>query len=666
MWSAAAPASTGWAGDEKTVLEDEDYRFRLRLPGDDWRMLSEPETHRFNARAVAGARKRVPSNVHGIVIVQRVSRKVFESVESTITNILPLEDLQVVEREEMKIQDIAARRILLRGRIRGLDCRYQFVFLYRQGYAFQLMTSVVGDPSKEEGADFQAFVDAIEFTPGPIRAREFVPVMPDVLGPSWKVEGGCYSSVVSGLHVTPPKGWRLLAGDALASRIGGAEVALFAMTDPDVRVILTPDLVAGASHEEQEKRYASKIVLPRAGPDAPSLQVSMAGQKVPLRAYGGREDDPVELLHGVYWDDGVAIQIHITFAPADRTVARKKMLSAIAGVEKLSEAARAALHDELFKTRNEEALAGEHFALRGGRYMDFQTGLVWTAPPGIVWLRAGQEARRIAQSAALVFEAPTKGVIGVIRHDRGVEIDAAAYHAVASKKIWGAKGMEQALGRTQVRRVADRPPLRTTHGEQLQDGQRLTYLLATGLKGTTGTRMIAWGYPGNMAKAEQWLAEAVKTLHLAGAPENATSRLPDLWIDRRLGFESRRPGPDWRLSDKTPTVGRKAIPLTILHWSTPTEILTVMAMCNMGHPEHTNRIVKEWVRKSTAWLRGKPTREPLSLQGREGEYLSWPDQGRTWYVTRHRLMYMILHKWNSGTQPMLSPEAALSCFKLLK
>ena len=109
LWSAAAPASTGWAGDENTVIEDEDYRFRLRLPGDDWRMLSDPEAHKFNARAVAGARKRVPSNVHGIVIVQRVSRKMFESAESTITNALPLEDLQVVEREEMKIQGIAAR-----------------------------------------------------------------------------------------------------------------------------------------------------------------------------------------------------------------------------------------------------------------------------------------------------------------------------------------------------------------------------------------------------------------------------------------------------------------------------------------------------------------------------------------------------------------------------
>jgi hypothetical protein len=254
----------------------------------------------------------------------------------------------------------------------------------------------------------------------------------------------------------------------------------------------------------------------------------------------------------------------------------------------------------------------------------------------------------------------------VIRHDLDVEIDATGYHAEASKMIWGAEGVAQALDRTQDLRVADRPPLRTTHGERVQDGRRFTYLLATGLNGTTGTRMIMWGYAGNMAKAERWLTEAVKTLHLAGAPENSTRRLPDRWIDHRLGFESRRPGPEWRLSDHTPALGRTPLPLRILRWSRPTESLAVMAMCNLGLAEQTNRIVKEWVRKSTVGLRGKPRREPLSLQGREGEYLAWPDQARLWYVTRHRLMYMILHRWKSDTQPMLSRETVLSGFELLK
>lgn len=656
-----APSAVAREGTD--VIADPDYQFRLRRPGPDWVLLPEADVRNIVPDAVVGARMPASPAVHACVIVERVPKEDLDWYASLVLDNMPLENRRIIQKEDITFQGIPARKTLIAGRVNNVDVRYQVVMLFRKGFAFQFMAWGLAGLTKPDGADFQPFFEAISFTEGPMRVRAYVAKMRDTIGTGWEVKDNQFHSVISGLKVAPPEGWRLAIGDELSSMNDDAEVGLISTKDPDIYMVFTTERAAGVPRSDMETQYAVGLTEnQRRSTTVPPLEAAIAGQPVTLALYGGKAEQPFDYRHGVFWDGDMGTQALIWYARPRREVATKEILRALAGVTKLSDADRSALRQRLMEAGDQQAFVGPTYSLRKGRFTDFASGVTWTAPKGIWKLSTGQAARAFVEGATLVIESPGEGLIGVLRHDHDLDMDAATYHHSVLEALWGKDDAAKALVQTKEVKVPNQAPLRMARAVRDVNTQQFTYVVATGMHNKIGTRLMVWGYPGNVASSVQWLKEALWGLNLIGAPRRAAEKRDDRWIDHRLGFEMRAPNPQWRFREETPAA-LKAVG-SLVGWAGRSERVQVLGMCNIGIAENTRAVLNAMLGNASKPFGGKPAVSAVRIQGVPAELRSWPNRANIWSLVRGRMIYLLIHEWQSGTKPSVTSGDVLGRFKL--
>jgi hypothetical protein len=183
------------------------------------------------------------------------------------------------------------------------------------------------------------------------------------------------------------------------------------------------------------------------------------------------------------------------------------------------------------------------------------------------------------------------------------------------------------------------------------------------MNGTTGTRLMMWGYPGNVAESGAWLEAAIDGLDLHGAPKAMSALRENRWVDHRLGYALTAPRPAWRFREETPDGLRPAG--SLVRWSSPNERVQALAICNVGLAEKTEEVRTSVLRDAARRFRGEPVRKATRIHGLPAEQLVWPGRVRLWTVVRGRLIYMLIHEWKPGTEPTLSPGEVLARLELL-
>ena len=656
---ATLAASPAIARDD--VIVDEDYRFELRQPTG-WTLLREADVRKIVPDAIAGARMPTSPSAHGVIIVERVPKEDMDWYAGLILGNLPLENKRMIRQEDVPFQGVTARKTMMVGRVSNLDVRYQVMLFFRRGFAFQVTTWGLQALTKADGSDFKPFIDAIKLLDGPIKPRKYVAKTPDVIGTGWQVKDNRFRSAISGLQVVPPDGWRLVIGDELAAMNEDAEVGLVSTIDPEAYMVITPERAAGVPRAEMDAQYARGLLETHGASTVAPLVASVAGQRVSLKMYGGKSKDPFDFRHGVLWDGEMACQVLIWYGAPYREKATAHVKRALTGITRMSDTDRAALHATLEEHGNQQRFVGPTFSLRGGTYTDYESGITWSAPAGIWKITAGQEARQAIEGARLLIEAPTEGVMGMLRHDPGLNMDAPTYHHKVLEALWGPEDAKKALVGTKEVRVEGQPPLRTSRSTRRVGTQIFTYVVATGMNGPTGTRLLVWGYPGNVASSVQWLKDAIQGLQLKGAPGKAAERRDDRWIDRRLGFEMRSPHPQWRFREETPAALRPAG--SLIRWAGPTEYVQALGVCNVGIAENTGEVLRTMLDNASRPFGGKPIRTGVRIQGLLAQQLDWPRRARAWTVVRGRMIYMLIHEWKPGSTPTAGPRI-LQRFRLL-
>ncbi len=645
-------ASVGLAKDSATEIVDEDYRLRLRRPGAGWVLMPERVVRKIVPDAIVGARMLKAPSVYGCVIVERVPKQDLDWFAALILDNLPVENRKVVKQDDIEFRGQKARRTILEGRVSNLDVRYQILLFFRQGFGFQVTTWGLRNLTKEDGSDFQPFLDALDLLDGTVRVRAQDANTPDLLGTGWAVRDNEFRSALTGLHVVPPKGWRLVVGDELIRMNEDAEVGLVTTADPAVYVVFTPERAAGVARAAMEAQYAEGLVEAHGIAPVEALKLKVADAALKLRLYGKVAEQGFEFRHGVFWDDDTACQILAWYSTSARAAATPRLLEALAGVTRMPAPERAALHAALLEHGDQQRGVGPSYTLRGGRFVDFASGAVWHAPSGIRKLMTGQAARQVVEDARLV-----------LRHDMGLDMDAATYHQKVLEFLWGADDAAKALSRSTQVRVEGRPALRVARATRTVGTQAFTYVVATGIQGKIGVRFMVWGYPGNVASSGAWVDAAIRGLHVAGAPTKAAERRDDRWIDRRLGFEMRAPGPQWRFREETPPAIRAAG--SLIRWSNRSEYVQALGMCNVGAAENTQDMLTSMLQNATAQFRGEPQLSVATIAGFPGEQRLWPGRARIWTVVRGRMIFLLIHSWRPDTKPGSSIADILGCFRLL-
>lgn len=198
-------------------------------------------------------------------------------------------------------------------------------------------------------------------------------------GVGWRIRDGRYESVLSGLRLTPPPGWRFVIGPELERLDTKAEIVLSNEHDGAYVALVVeraskPKLAALVARSRQMLEDKQSVV------PVGVFERNVAGREVEFRRY---DKASITAIHGVYVGDEAYIQLLVSFPLdlADQSIASVDRL--LAGIEVVPKAERAGLRRELLERSRSPVRFAEARAYRGGEFLDYDHALRWTKPAGL-------------------------------------------------------------------------------------------------------------------------------------------------------------------------------------------------------------------------------------------------------------------------------------------
>ena len=662
---AVGAGATAFARQDVTtaLIEDTDYQFTLRRPGRDWILLPEAEVQALSPDAVAGARLQSKSSVHGFIIVEPYPTADLDAYVKLVYGNMSVEGKHIVQQRDTTIQGVAAKSLLIEGKANGLDVRYQLVAFVRGGFAYQLLGAGLAAVTASDGSSFAPFFAAFGLLDGPIQARVSERSTPDMVRTSWRVRSNVFESAASGVRLAPPSGWRLVVGDELREMNDDAEVGMIHGGDVAIYLTITSEMAAGVDAAALTEQYVKGLTQGHGVKGDRTSEARVLDEPITFRVVESTAAQGYDMSLATFWVGPIACQLNVWYATSDAKRAWPVIRSALASIETLAADELQALRDALQTTGYRHQSVGPTHVLRNGIMQDFETGVRWSTPPGLAKVLSGQAARAQAGESMLWIEEPSLGLFGLLRYDRGLSMDAAAYHNAVLETMWDEATAEALSPKARVIERAGNRSLRVSQHTLPQNGQSMTHVVASGSTGDVGVRLQLWGYAGNVERATAWIEQAVKRLVLDGAPKTASQLRGDLFHGPSDGLHGTRAECVVALSRSDPgfdSSGRFACFV-----QRKDQILQYLVMMNLGLEQNTKHVMDAAVNNATRHYPGTPIRRPHTLHGLEGELRIWNQRARVFAASRGRTLYVVIHEWKPGATP-IDQDVALSTFGLIE
>jgi hypothetical protein len=522
------------------ILTDFDYRFRLELPTDRFRLLDERAMAGVDPDAVAGATSVSGSRCE--ILWERAPGVALADFADLVFDAAPGVK-ERAQREETEWQGLPAVRLQLEvAGPAGPQVREQIVAL-RGAWGVQLFCDAGARATP--GGDAEAFFADVGLLDGPLVGRSSARVDRDRDGVGWRTRGGLYENATFGLVVRPAAGWWVSVGDDLAEMNESAEVGLvWGESDAYALVLIEP-----VPAEAMAATAASALANVRsaiAGPiDEPPATWVVSGQERTFTRTRASQGAPFVFNHAVFAHKGRLVQVLAWYLAPLRQRAEQALPQAVAGIELLDGPAREALRAAIGPGAHDRQV-GPGFAIRNGTWTHFDEGLQWTQPVGSWRIYGGAEAQaRMESSSLLVAEAPGLGLtVTAWLEDVAPRARLKRVHAELVVRFV-ARGP-----RPREAWAAGRPAL-TSEFDTIEDGAAIRYRVSTLLRGERALQVVLWGLPGNMAAAAGVVDEVLANLTV-GEPHQPTAIADDGgWRDLRAGFAFEAPGPGWTCRDAT-------------------------------------------------------------------------------------------------------------------
>jgi hypothetical protein len=657
--------TTDSTADAHEPIVDEDYRFRLDWPGEGWKLLGEEDARKLLPSAVAGVYK--DGWLFGVVIVEQADVVDIDAFFETIVESMPLEDKHLVERESVQFVGRRAVRFVLTGQISGIRARYVGYVFESEGHLYQVLgSSVVGRPGVS-ASGHQPFFDAFSLLPGEVRGREATTSTPDRQGVGWTVENGTFLSAAYGIRVDPPEGWRVAVGAELDEIDVDAEVALVSQK-PEAYIVLTAEVIRGVDHDT----YSAKVSLGRQEDcvsTGPPVEMSVFGRTVPMKRYRMHVPLAVDYVQGLAFEGDLGVQVvGWSVAPATSR-ALPRIEAAVAGIRFLEAEELKALRLRLGRAAGRSQV-GKGWALRAGRYTNFELGLRWERPEGYWRVTAGQAARaEYGEETLLVFEEPSLGLIGYLTACPIIEVTPEEYH---DRVIDEGKEMVGVTDEISSAPIA----LGEGHGrvstiDTTPDGVPFRFRHMTAVHGDLGVQISVSGFKGNMGapEAEAAARDVVRALFLPSRTPPAMETSGSRYTDRRMGYEFDLPG--WSCRTMTP-VRIKALGSSVA-WSKERGMVQTLAVCVFGQVQDMDwfrKFVTQVFREKVGRMAGAaPEQDRSTLGGVPCDRIVWDGDGRgtraeALLLQRGNIFYCLLAVGPSGRKA-LDVEALKAGFRLL-
>jgi hypothetical protein len=508
--------------DATEPIVDEDFGFRLGLPGPGWKLLRERDASSLNPDAVAGALNS-GEGAYGIVIVERLPGTSLEqAVELLWDDSLP--GLAVESEEDLQFQGVPAKRRVFTAKVEGHEFRYASTVFLRQEHLYQLMSWALVDKGR---GPVTAFHEAFELIEGEVRGRSSVkePIT-HADGVGWRIREGRYESALSGLQVSLPEGWRYMIGAELELLASDAEI-VFLRQASSTYFALTVERVSKDRLEPLAALSRRLFEEQHGAPASEPFTREIAGQEVELRRY---RQAPFEYVHGVYVGDEAITQLSVWYPQGLAEGVGESLDEVFAGFAALPAKQRQALRQELLAAPPRQRNFAATRAYRAGEFLDYENRLRWTKPPGFWRLDGFDKALQHSQETVLFAQEIELGVYAALEaFDAGTSDPAATLAAL----IEG----DELLSRDTVEVDG-----LTVHRAQVIDRRQsppMSYDMAVTRRGERMISMIAWAADDSPERRKA-MAAAIAGLDYDPNLEQ-TELEGGVYTDVRYGFSFRLP-----------------------------------------------------------------------------------------------------------------------------
>ncbi|NVB39675.1 hypothetical protein G6O69_17665 [Pseudenhygromyxa sp. WMMC2535] len=378
--------------DATKPIVDEDFGFRLNLPGEGWKLLTEQDASQLHPDAIAGGLD--GKGAFGIVIVERLPGASLEQAAALLWA-EPLPDQEIESEEDVELEGVAGKRRVFTATLNGQRYRYMSSLYYRQEHLYQVVSWTLGGEGSERQA---AFTDAFALLPGEVRGRrvEHAPVTA-FDGVGWRVREGRFESALSGLAVEVEAPWRMLVGNELEMLSADAEIALSNDAEGSYVLLIServPPSKAGALAAVTRENFAEGFEQAVAEPEVHTI----AGQDVEFTHY---RNGPIDYLHGVMTTQASITQLMCWYPSSRGEEGEAEVYAALAGIGVLPASQREQLRAELLRTPPRQRRYGDRRSYWGGRFRDFANALTWTSPDGFWQVDDFEKARALSASTVL-------------------------------------------------------------------------------------------------------------------------------------------------------------------------------------------------------------------------------------------------------------------------
>ncbi len=624
-----------------TEIVDHDYRFVLTTPGTGWKLLPETESRRLAPDTVAALINLTSGVTAFFAVIAAGGVKPEEHLRSSAEAGAD-KGVKINSFDRFDWQDVEAVRARGTCERNGVKLRYEHTCYLHEEHLYQVIVVGIGDGGEDP---FKPVYDAFRQAPGALTPRLHASPCPDMAEGAWRVLDGVYRNAAYGLSVKPSGPWRLLVGVELAKHNSSATVGL-QRTGPNAWVLVVAERVGGVDRKRFVESSRKTFLT--------NTQGEVEGDSIRWRAgdteleflhvrSGGTQPTDYYLAH--HFHGGFCFQIQANCLTAFHEVVLKTLPDAMQCVTFLTGEALAQATRLVEEVRGGENEIGATYALRGGRYRDFEHGFAWSIPKGWWNVRVGSRATDELEGAILYVEEEELGILGAVLYQDLPTYDAARFHDAVVSLIADESGerldteprtvdmgARQAL-LTRVRSPGDVHPLRYSIASTIdEEGHAI--------------RFVFWGFEDNVRAAESRIEEALRSFSFPEHRPAASRREEDgTHHDERMGFRF-RPPEGWKATDQTPE-GIRAIS-TFLMAKEGKQILRVTAVFAASA-----RLDLDWIRQTllggaaaneSVLMSKEPKETDAVLSGRPCRQLTWESEaGRvdTMILLRGRTAYTV-------------------------
>jgi hypothetical protein len=378
--------------------------------------------------------------------------------------------------------------------------------------------------------------------------------------------------------------------------------------------------------------------LSRATPLAnlPAPPAALSGHPLPLKR--ARDPSGIEMLYGVLFHEDICLQLVYSYPERVRKQAEASLPDALAAVTLLEGRQTASLRRSMSRERFSQESISPSAVLRGGVFRDFETRLSWRKPSGLWRANIGEDARAANEDSSLHLEHPATGIQGlVIVEPRGGR-SPLSFHQQVRAMHFG----EQAAKPSPLS-IAGQTG-HSSRGKSLVGRLVFDKHLVTITRGARAYQILFWGLPGNMARAQKELQQAIAGFGFLPPTARPSTLEGNHLRDHRLGFEFRPPGEAWRFRDRTPAAQRQISRNAT--WRSSDGEVGVLAVLNVSDdPTALESLVERILGRSRPGLVfGNATRGKSTLDGRPCRHLKWSGLRRTeaYLLTRGGFLYGVV------------------------